>query len=421
MHESYLIVSLTIRLLAAYTGATDWMLHFSHTGYKQLLFNSELTNVTFCLSADAELIWKNAPVKVNIDQIRKGNQTRYYTLAFEESYYNYEGDLVTTPYVNLNCTSKVRLQTSLAEKFLLTCYLDMEPAILMYESITMTIFNNTVERHMKQGSIIYSYYINGTFNTSHLKAKQLCEQTGLAVMSFLPKASWLHFIQILTKNAEQTLMRSRPKMKLLDGIIIMFIDADITTLLINDEGCQVMKAIMALHTIRSFESVLYVKDILSDSILNLNYLLYCSNVRPQDLNVTDKLCTVGFSMSFCQAIILIVPCDLTLPSAGVICQHSERSAESKTFQNIQAVCPDENYFQCKDKSCIVIHHICDGISHCPSNSDEIGCAPVCSFHSKKITPDLQWCHSFCHASNCSCRVNYFQCEHVGGCVPLSKI
>ena len=89
-------------------------------------------------------------------------------------------------------------------------------------------------------------------------------------------------------------------------------------------------------------------------------------------------------------------------------------------EKVNASCPDDNYFQCSDQTCILAHHACDGADDCPDGRDETQCPRVCTFHSKPIAI-MRSCYTACHPLNCSCASRYFQCEQVGGCVPLSKL
>ncbi|ELU06020.1 hypothetical protein CAPTEDRAFT_95344, partial [Capitella teleta] len=57
-----------------------------------------------------------------------------------------------------------------------------------------------------------------------------------------------------------------------------------------------------------------------------------------------------------------------------------------------------NTFACKDKSCVLITHVCDGEMDCFSGEDEI----------------------YCYPPNCTCIETHFQCSS-GQCIPLEKL
>ena len=176
------------------------------------------------------------------------------------------------------------------------------------------------------------------------------------------------------------------------------------------------------------------KNVLSDKILEVNYALYCKAQWPKD---AGELCAVQFTFSACQAVLLLVPCNLTLPHATVMCQttvHKHHSLQPGInwfsiptwpqwkpglIRPVKTFCPNSQYFQCWDQTCIHNHHTCDGKDNCPGGHDERNCSRVCTFHSKK-SADIMSCYTSCHISNCVCMPGYFQCEHSGGCVPVNR-
>ncbi len=74
---------------------------------------------------------------------------------------------------------------------------------------------------------------------------------------------------------------------------------------------------------------------------------------------------------------------------------------------------------CKDGTCIISHHVCDGMRDCPDGSDETECYHVCIFKTK-ATPLRSDCFKMCFLEHCTCSDLYFHCR-LGGCVPWSKV
>ncbi len=104
-----------------------------------------------------------------------------------------------------------------------------------------------------------------------------------------------------------------------------------------------------------------------------------------------------------------------------------RSISSKTTLHIACEMPLTitiyeclaGYWACMDATCIVGHHVCDGIVDCPDGSDETECDHVCIFkHKTSLLPSE--CFRTCLPGHCTCNDLYFQCR-LGGCVPWSKV
>ncbi|ELU15687.1 hypothetical protein CAPTEDRAFT_87079, partial [Capitella teleta] len=73
-------------------------------------------------------------------------------------------------------------------------------------------------------------------------------------------------------------------------------------------------------------------------------------------------------------------------------------------------------FQCRDGSCILVSHVCDGESDCLDGEDEI-CGHLCSFG--EFQPFLS-CIRDCYPHNCTCSETHFQCL-TGKCIPFEKV
>ena len=85
--------------------------------------------------------------------------------------------------------------------------------------------------------------------------------------------------------------------------------------------------------------------------------------------------------------------------------------------------PSENCLsdlhQCKDSTCILKQHLCDGHVDCPGGDDEEDCQ-ICYFSNLHLHANINYCLKKCHVSNCMCTDHYFQCQ-TGGCVSFAKI
>ncbi len=79
----------------------------------------------------------------------------------------------------------------------------------------------------------------------------------------------------------------------------------------------------------------------------------------------------------------------------------------------------QGHSACGEGTCILAHHVCDGVNDCPDLSDEASCDHVC-FSLTANTDEPLDCYRACHPHNCTCYELYFHCVH-GGCVPWSKI
>ncbi len=77
------------------------------------------------------------------------------------------------------------------------------------------------------------------------------------------------------------------------------------------------------------------------------------------------------------------------------------------------------HWACVDGTCIVNHHVCDGMIDCPDGSDERECNHVCVFKNKTnlLATD---CFGVCYRENCTCDDLYFHCK-LGRCIPWSKV
>ena len=89
-------------------------------------------------------------------------------------------------------------------------------------------------------------------------------------------------------------------------------------------------------------------------------------------------------------------------------------------------CPN-NYFICKDLSCVLHSKVYNGVEDCLDGSDETVFASLCwlkqihpNYASKNQMPgNVSECN-ICHAANCSCAMHYFQCES-GGCTLWGRV
>ena len=71
------------------------------------------------------------------------------------------------------------------------------------------------------------------------------------------------------------------------------------------------------------------------------------------------------------------------------------------------------HFKCDDGTCILVEYECDGIPQCTDGSDEDNCDAVCDL------PKSSGCVN-CHSTTCKCTDFFYQCE-TSGCIPLSKL
>ena len=78
------------------------------------------------------------------------------------------------------------------------------------------------------------------------------------------------------------------------------------------------------------------------------------------------------------------------------------------------------HFTCHDGTCVLEHYVCDGVTDCPDNTDELDCDHVCTFADGTNATDMKDCLSSCTSSNCTCSDLYFHCT-LGGCIPWSRI
>ena len=416
--EGHVIQRLRITIVNAHD--KSWIMRFKLPYYVSMSIRMSRNNTPyhFCASGPFFLAQPISISRIN------NNEEKYFTFLFEKSEEYVVQHGMYLQFYGLKCLPSHELQLQVVDHLIVKCYLEILPVTMQTPSTSIHNFNRNTQMYTEPNIIINDYYVLGPFHMSYNLAVHQCEKYGWRIMNILPKSSWLHFAHTLTKASWQANILYIDRLILLSTMLIMVVEADINSLNPSNDSCQAVKDIMTLHALYSYkDSALYMKDLLPGDILGLNYDLYCTNKRAQDINVTSNLCTVGLSLS-CWAVILLIPCDLMLPYSMVICQHQHTKLPpiNKTVDNVTTVqCPDDkNYFQCKDKSCIVIHHVCDGKEDCPGGSDELGCAPVCSIHAQEI-PASNWCYALCQATNCSCTAMYFQCEHTGGCVPLSKI
>ena len=78
------------------------------------------------------------------------------------------------------------------------------------------------------------------------------------------------------------------------------------------------------------------------------------------------------------------------------------------------------HFACYDGTCILEHYVCDGITDCPDNTDEVDCGHVCYFSDENIATGRKDCFSSCISPDCTCKKLYIHCQ-LGGCIPWSRV
>ena len=78
------------------------------------------------------------------------------------------------------------------------------------------------------------------------------------------------------------------------------------------------------------------------------------------------------------------------------------------------------HFACKDGTCILENYVCDGVTDCPDNTDEVDCDHVCNFSNVNNVTGKKDCFSSCISSTCVCSDLYFHCT-LGGCIPWSRV
>ena len=82
-------------------------------------------------------------------------------------------------------------------------------------------------------------------------------------------------------------------------------------------------------------------------------------------------------------------------------------------------CSGWSVFLCLDLTCIAIQFVCDGIQDCAGGEDETLCPEMCTWKDQAIVTKTG-CEG-CTMERCACHEFHFQCLHVGGCVPYSKV
>ena len=74
------------------------------------------------------------------------------------------------------------------------------------------------------------------------------------------------------------------------------------------------------------------------------------------------------------------------------------------------ICPTFS-FKCENGNCILAHYECNGVKDCADGSDEEACTLVC---------DSENCFSSCSKPKCRCTQLFYQCSS-GGCIPFSHL
>ena len=153
------------------------------------------------------------------------------------------------------------------------------------------------------------------------------------------------------------------------------------------------------------------------AIIEYNRHIFCSQS-----NLPDDDCSVITPVDhFRRYVLLFIPCTLSLPQAGYVCEsHGQIVRANTTF--LQEAHPAlqhkyPGFYQCINNVMLPNYYVCDGRADCIDGADESNCTGVCSLPSI----DQQDCFTaMCVWPGCSCSDFYFQCE-AGGCIPLSEI